>query len=97
MYNRFHRRLISDFNISWIDLRNRFKRKGDLQELLSDDGVHPLPTGYRAMAACILEGLIELGMVNRSGVDWRPMGASPGPARGSGAGTVRLRTTYLER
>ncbi len=62
MYNRFLRRLISDLNISWIDLRNRFKRKGDLQELLSDDGVHPLPTGYRAMAECILEGLIELGL-----------------------------------
>lgn len=67
MYNRSLKQLIRRLSLFSIDIRSDFKQQGDLSQLLSDDGIHPSPLGYRAMAQSIWKGLKDLGFFAPSG------------------------------
>ncbi|MFT8872389.1 MAG: SGNH/GDSL hydrolase family protein [Sporolactobacillus sp.] len=60
MYNRSLAKLADKVGLTYVDLRNAFKKKGDLAELLNEDGLHPTAAGYRAMAGIILSVLPDL-------------------------------------
>jgi lysophospholipase L1-like esterase len=53
MYNRSLQQCINSWNALTIDVRGAFKHAGDLKLLLSDDGIHPTPTGYDVMSRVI--------------------------------------------
>lgn len=63
LYNRELKQFVQRMGTVMIDIRTMFKQKGDLQELLSDDGIHPSPIGYSVLSECIVQGLSELGIV----------------------------------
>ncbi len=62
-YNRQLRNLMKEMNVLSIDLRSRFKQAGNLDDLLSDDGIHPSRAGYKAMAEIIRDELGNLGII----------------------------------
>ena len=63
LYNYELRNLLKKLQVKRIDVRSAFKRAGNLSELLSDDGVHPSPAGYRVLANSVLSGLLEMGII----------------------------------
>lgn len=60
MYNRALRQLIQSLRVPSIDVRTGFKESGDLQELLSDDGIHPSESGYEVLSRLVAKGLPRL-------------------------------------
>ncbi|MFC7394559.1 SGNH/GDSL hydrolase family protein [Scopulibacillus cellulosilyticus] len=60
MYNRALKQLIKSEDILSIDVRTAFKESDDLSVLLNDDGIHPSPKGYTAMAKIFKRGLRNL-------------------------------------
>lgn len=60
MYNRSLKELADKLHVTLFDLRTAFKKKGDLSELINEDGLHPTATGYQAMAEILLSVLPSL-------------------------------------
>lgn len=50
LYNRSLKKLSNELKVDMIDVRTAIKNAGDLFELISDDGIHPSPSGYKAMS-----------------------------------------------
>ncbi|MFT8930206.1 MAG: SGNH/GDSL hydrolase family protein [Sporolactobacillus sp.] len=60
MYNRALKGCAEKWRIPLFDIRTAFKKKGDLSQLLNEDGLHPTPAGYQAMADSLLTALPHL-------------------------------------
>lgn len=60
MYNRSLKQLVQKLGIPTLDIRTPFKAKGDLSELINDDGLHPTAKGYKAMAQIIFSSMADL-------------------------------------
>ncbi|CAH0347227.1 GDSL-type esterase/lipase family protein [Bacillus sp. CECT 9360] len=57
MYNRKLKKLAKELNVALIDVRTYIKSSGDLEELISDDGIHLTSEGYRCMSQAIFKDL----------------------------------------
>lgn len=60
MYNRALKNLMTKMEVPVLDIRNAFKKKGDFSELINEDGLHPSPEGYRAVAEIVYAGVMEI-------------------------------------
>ncbi|WP_132748011.1 SGNH/GDSL hydrolase family protein [Scopulibacillus darangshiensis] len=57
LYNRALNEWITSSGIRSIDIRNAFKGKADLNDLINDDGIHPSAEGYSAIADIVADQL----------------------------------------
>jgi isoamyl acetate esterase len=57
MYNRRLKMLAKELNVALIDVRSFIKSAGDLNILISDDGIHLTREGYFKMSQAVLENL----------------------------------------
>ncbi|MCO7126810.1 SGNH/GDSL hydrolase family protein [Sporolactobacillus shoreicorticis] len=60
MYNRALKEFCKKSGTTLIDVRSAFKRKGDLSELINEDGLHPTAQGYKAFAEIVAGYVPEL-------------------------------------
>lgn len=57
MYNRRLKQLASELNVTLIDVRTYLKETGNLNQLISDDGIHLTSEGYKEMSKAIFQDL----------------------------------------
>jgi Lysophospholipase L1 and related esterases len=60
MYNRSLKQMVQRLGILSLDIRTAFKTKGDISELINDDGLHPTAKGYKVMAQIIFSSIPDL-------------------------------------
>ncbi|RYL94981.1 SGNH/GDSL hydrolase family protein [Sporolactobacillus sp. THM7-4] len=60
MYNRALKDLVARIGAASLDIRSAFKNKGSFSELINEDGLHPSPKGYQALAEIIYAGMPDL-------------------------------------
>ncbi len=59
-YNRTVKNIAEEMDVFLIDVRNAIKSRGQLKDLISDDGIHLTEKGYKIMAAEIYENIGKL-------------------------------------
>ncbi|GMA51276.1 lipase/acylhydrolase [Alicyclobacillus contaminans] len=59
-YNRALQELAEALEVRWVNVRSAFKRSGPLDELLSDDGIHPTEIGYTVLSRAVHAALQQL-------------------------------------
>ena len=59
-YNRTVHHIAEEMGVYLIDVRNAIKRTGQLQGLISEDGIHLTEKGYKVMAAEIYRKVVNL-------------------------------------
>ncbi|WCK55249.1 GDSL-type esterase/lipase family protein [Aneurinibacillus sp. Ricciae_BoGa-3] len=57
LYNRSLNSLISELDVLKVDIRTAIKNAGDFSALISDDGIHLTPQGYKEMGGAIFTNL----------------------------------------
>jgi lysophospholipase L1-like esterase len=57
LYNRALQQLAESLDVLMIDVRSAFKEAGDLDGLLSEDGIHPTAEGYHVLSRTVAENL----------------------------------------
>lgn len=60
MYNKQLKILVDQLDVITIDVRSALCKSGEIDELVSDDGIHLNSTGYREMSNAIYNGLISV-------------------------------------
>ncbi len=59
-YNRTVKNIAEEMDVFLIDVRNALKNRGQLKDLISEDGIHLTEKGYKVMAAEIYDNLGKL-------------------------------------
>ncbi|KIL48496.1 SGNH/GDSL hydrolase family protein [Jeotgalibacillus soli] len=59
LYNRILNSLVDELNVMKMDVRAAFKQAGDLEDLISDDGIHLTAEGYKALSMEIYQNLTQ--------------------------------------
>ncbi|MCO7176691.1 SGNH/GDSL hydrolase family protein [Sporolactobacillus kofuensis] len=60
MYNRALKELCQKTGAKLIDVRSAFKQKGEFNELINEDGLHPTAKGYQALAEIVFSCIPDL-------------------------------------
>jgi lysophospholipase L1-like esterase len=60
LYNRGLKKMINELKVYKIDIRTALKNEGDLLELISEDGIHLTPKGYKVVGFEIYQYLKKI-------------------------------------